>query len=65
MELVKFFKTGGPFMYPILLVLALGSGYRHRALFLYYKNAGQHKQNLGADGSNVKSAGYCACHKVN
>ncbi len=24
MELVKFFQTGGPFMYPILLVLALG-----------------------------------------
>ena len=24
MELIKFFQTGGPFMYPILLVLALG-----------------------------------------
>jgi len=24
MELVKFFQTGGPFMYPILLVLAIG-----------------------------------------
>lgn len=24
MELVKFFQTGGPFMYPILLILALG-----------------------------------------
>ena len=26
MELVKFFQTGGGFMYPILLVLALGLG---------------------------------------
>ena len=24
MELIKFFQTGGPFMYPILVVLALG-----------------------------------------
>ena len=26
MEVVKFFQTGGPFMYPILIVLGVGSG---------------------------------------
>jgi len=37
MEIVKFFQTGGPFMYPILVVLALGLAISIERFFYIFK----------------------------
>ena len=41
MEVVKFFQTGGPFMYPILIVLAVGLGIALERLLYIVSTQGQ------------------------
>lgn len=41
MEVVKFFQTGGPFMYPILIVLAVGMGIALERLLYIVRTQGQ------------------------
>jgi len=44
MEIVKFFQTGGPFMYPILVVLALGLAIAIERLAFIVKTSGNTKK---------------------
>jgi len=45
MEFVKFFQTGGPFMYPILIVFAIGIAiYFER--FLYLSRTDSHTNKI-------------------
>ena len=44
MEVVKFFQTGGPFMYPILIVLAIGMGIALERLLYIVRTQGQTKK---------------------
>jgi biopolymer transport protein ExbB/TolQ len=44
MEIVKFFQSGGPFMYPILIVLALGLAIAFERLLYIIKTQGNTKK---------------------
>jgi biopolymer transport protein ExbB len=44
MEVVKFFQTGGPFMYPILIVLAIGMGIALERLLYIVRTQGKTKK---------------------
>lgn len=44
MEVVKFFQTGGPFMYPILIVLAVGMGIALERMLYIVRTQGKTKK---------------------
>jgi len=64
MEIVKFFQTGGPFMYPILIVLALGVAIAVER-FLYISKTERGTKKLWAQlVSHLKASDYANAKSV-
>lgn len=64
MEIVKFFQTGGPFMYPILIVLALGVAIALERFMYIAKTEGSTKKLWGQLIAPLKSRDYAGAKAI-
>lgn len=64
MELVKFFQTGGPFMYPILLVLAIGLAIAIERFIYITKTQGSTKKIWGQLVPMLKAQDFSRAMKL-